>query len=254
MLDWQSSFDPYSRYWFAKHFFSFYKHKNYSYALIFILKKKSSFIKKENDISVNPIINLIFSKKNTQTVVGKTFKNFFSVNLKNSIFHKNKFFISNEKNLYNLNFNHKLKIFKINTKNLHMNLLTNKFLDSIIYKNNNLWNLFDINFLRKEKIYTKLKYSRVPQYDIVSGGVAALFAGFLGFLICEKFGFELLDSGDFYILFMYIVFLSFFCKLILNLFTLKNNNWSVISPRWLILFYKNLILLLISKFFRIFKK
>lgn len=73
--------------------------------------------------------------------------------------------------------------------------------------------LFDINFLRKEKIYTKLKYSRVPQYDIVSGGSAALLAGFLGFLICEKFGFELLDSGDFYFLFMYVVFLSFFFKL-----------------------------------------
>lgn len=69
--------------------------------------------------------------------------------------------------------------------------------------------MFDINFLRKEKIYTKLKYSRVPQYDIVSGGVAALFSGFLGFLICEKFGFELIDSGDFYILFMYLVFLIF---------------------------------------------
>lgn len=73
--------------------------------------------------------------------------------------------------------------------------------------------LFDINFLKKEKIYTKLKYSRVPQYDIVSGGSAALLAGFLGFLICEKFGFELLDSGDFYFLFMYIVFLSFSFKL-----------------------------------------
>jgi hypothetical protein len=57
--------------------------------------------------------------------------------------------------------------------------------------------IFDINFLRKEKIYTKLKYSRVPQYDLVSGGAAAIFAGFLGFLITEKFGLELLDSGDF---------------------------------------------------------
>ena len=41
--------------------------------------------------------------------------------------------------------------------------------------------LFDVNFLRKEHMYTKLKYSRCPQYDIVSGGVAALFAGYLGF-------------------------------------------------------------------------
>ena len=56
-------------------------------------------------------------------------------------------------------------------------------------------------------MYTKLKYSRSPQSDIVSGGVAALFAGFLGFLISEKFGIELVDSGDFYTFFMYIVFL-----------------------------------------------
>lgn len=77
------------------------------------------------------------------------------------------------------------------------------------FKNQTLINLFNINFLKKEKIYTKLKYSRTPQYDIISGGSAALFSGFLGFLICEKFGFELIDSGDFYILFMYIVFLSF---------------------------------------------
>jgi len=65
--------------------------------------------------------------------------------------------------------------------------------------------LFDINFLRKERMYTKLKYSRCPQYDIVSGGVAALLAGFIGFLITEKFGIELVDSGDFYMALMYAV-------------------------------------------------
>jgi hypothetical protein len=68
-------------------------------------------------------------------------------------------------------------------------------------------------------MYTKLKYSRTPQYDIVSGGSAALFAGFLGFLICEKFGFELIDSGDFYFLFMYVVFISFFGRVFLKLMT-----------------------------------
>jgi hypothetical protein len=83
--------------------------------------------------------------------------------------------------------------------------------------------LFDINFLRKERIYTKLKYSRVPQYDIVSGGSAALLAGFLGFLITEKFGFELVDSGDFYFVFMYLVFLFFFIRLFLKI---MNNNKS----------------------------
>ena len=43
---------------------------------------------------------------------------------------------------------------------------------------NTTLNLININFLRKEKLYTKLKYSRSPAYDIVSGGAAALFAGF----------------------------------------------------------------------------
>ena len=72
---------------------------------------------------------------------------------------------------------------------------------------------FNIWFLRKEKCYTKLKYSRTPAFDIISGGVAALFAGFLGFLVCEKFGFELLDSGDFYVLLMYVVLFFFSCRL-----------------------------------------
>ena len=82
------------------------------------------------------------------------------------------------------------------------------------YQNNmsqlNTWfNMVNINFLRKERLYTKLKYSRSPAFDIVSGGAAALLAAFIGFLISEKFGYELVDSGDFYFLFMYIVFLSF---------------------------------------------
>ena len=77
---------------------------------------------------------------------------------------------------------------------------------------NPMWTLFDINFIRKDFLYTKLKYSRSPQHDIVSGGVAALFAGFIGFLISEKFGIELVDSADFYTGFMYVVFLSFAIK------------------------------------------
>jgi len=72
-----------------------------------------------------------------------------------------------------------------------------EFTRSTNFSINKLNALFDINFLRKEKIYTKLKYSRVPQYDAVSGGSAAILAGFLGYLITEKFGLELLDSGDF---------------------------------------------------------
>jgi hypothetical protein len=57
----------------------------------------------------------------------------------------------------------------------------------------------------------------VPQYDIVSGGAAALLAGFLGFLITEKFGFELVDSGDFYFLFMYFVFFFYSLRLFLKI-------------------------------------
>jgi hypothetical protein len=76
--------------------------------------------------------------------------------------------------------------------------------------------VLNINFLKKERLYTKLKYSRSPAYDIVSGGSAALLAAFLGFLITEKYGFELIDSGDFYYFFIYIVFISFSIKLVVS--------------------------------------
>lgn len=122
-----------------------------------------------------------------------------------------------------------------------------------VFKSNNLWNLFDINFLRKEKIYTKLKYSRVPQYDMVSGGAAALFAGFLGFLICEKFGFEMVDSADFYFFFMYVVFLCFFCRLFLKIMDNEKFSWNVLSLKWLFYYYY-LLLSLIINFFKFFFK
>ena len=76
---------------------------------------------------------------------------------------------------------------------------------------------FNLNFLRKERLYTKLKYSRCPQYDIVSGGWAALFAGLIGFLISEKFGIELVDSGDFYNALMYGIFLVFALRPIIRI-------------------------------------
>ena len=116
------------------------------------------------------------------------------------------------------------------------------------FKTSSLWNLFDINFIRKEKIYTKLKYSRVPQYDIVSGGSAALFAGFLGFLICEKFGFELLDSGDFYTAVMYVVFFCFSLRIFLKIFSSSENTWSVLSVRWFFLFYRTVFILITNRF------
>ena len=81
---------------------------------------------------------------------------------------------------------------------------------------------FDLNFLKKEFFFTKLKYSRCPQYDAVSGGFAALFAGFIGFLISEKFGIELVDSGDFYIAFMYALILGFISHLLTRLISTES--------------------------------
>ena len=114
--------------------------------------------------------------------------------------------------------------------------------------------VLDTNFLRKEKIYAKLKYSRSPQYDIVSGGIAAIFSGFLGFLICEKFGLELLDSGDFYTAFMYGVFIVFACRPLVRVINGFNRDktytptYNPLSPQPLIEFYSNLVKLLFKLF------
>lgn len=105
--------------------------------------------------------------------------------------------------------------------------------------NNSAIAAFNVFFLKKEKIYTKLKYSRVPQYDIVSGGIALMLSGFLGFLICEKFGFELIDSGDFYFLFIYIVFVSFFLRILIKLVSFKQSFSSIFSIKLLIVFVNN---------------
>ncbi len=150
------------------------------------------------------------------------------------------------------------KFKKLNIANKKKNLIKfirffykfkNKQNSYVLNSSSNFKN-FDINFLKKEKIYTKLKYSRVPQYDIVSGGVAAIFAGFLGFLICEKFGFELLDSGDFYFIFMYIVFFSFLFRLFFKILNFENTEWYFFSFKWFFLYLE--VLFNLIKFF--FKK
>jgi hypothetical protein len=105
----------------------------------------------------------------------------------------------------------------------------------------------NINFLRKERLYTKLKYSRSPAFDIVSGGAAALLAGFLGFLISEKFGYELVDSGDFYYLFMYLVFLAFSIRPLLTVSDASKGFWDVFSPKRVMSFYISLIQILLKK-------
>lgn len=98
--------------------------------------------------------------------------------------------------------------YKSNTSNFIVHYLN--FINDSYYTYENFTNYYFklVNFvifiLKKEKKYTKLKYSRVPQVDIVSGGVASLLAGLLGFLVTEKVGFELIDSGDFYVLIIYL--------------------------------------------------
>lgn len=76
---------------------------------------------------------------------------------------------------------------------------------------------YNIYFLRKESYYTKLKYSRVPQFDTSSNAVAALLSGFYGYLVCEKFGFELIDSGDFLFIALYLVLFSLIVVAILKI-------------------------------------
>ena len=113
--------------------------------------------------------------------------------------------------------------------------------------------LVNANFLRKERLYTKLKYSRTPGYDIVSGGAAVILAGFLGFLVSEKFGIELADSGDFYYLWMYGVFAAFSIRPLLTIASKTQSITSLLSLRHIIIFYNlviNLVLKLVKNFFK----
>ena len=113
----------------------------------------------------------------------------------------------------------------------------------------NTWfNAVNINFLRKERLYTKLKYSRSPAFDIVSGGAAALLAAFFGFLISEKFGYELVDSGDFYFLFMYLVFISFSIRPLLTVSDAPKGFWHTLSLKRVLAFYVNILQLFLKKF------
>lgn len=110
---------------------------------------------------------------------------------------------------------------------------------------NLMFSAFEVHFLRKEKIYTKLKYSRCPQYDIVSGGFAAIFAGFIGFLISEKFGIELVDSADFYNAFMYIVFLSLAFRALVRVYNTYESDYNPFSLKYLLLFTQDFTSLVI---------
>lgn len=177
-----------------------------------------------------------------------------------------------------LNKNSSFSIFFITTSNLNRRpnllfkkknkyslLLLKKFYTFFLYKklyfyflktdtkpqklnSNRIFSIINIHFIKKERLYTKLKYSRSPAYDIVSGGSAALLAGFIGFLISEKYGFEMVDSGDFYYLFMYIVFLSFSLRPLLISF---NSNFTLkqfLSPKLFFNFYLIFIYFFLYKF------
>lgn len=229
---------------------------------MFFLNQKTPF--KLNNL----FIHKKFLLNNESLFLNKLIKNQLNFTIKYSLSSSIFFLKENEKLFLLKSYTPRLKVNKrvlesknfgnefydfFNTKNKKFNEKLLKYLiknftsgKNLTFTSNLLWNLFDINFLRKERIYTKLKYSRVPQYDIVSGGAAALFAGFLGFLICEKFGFELVDSGDFYFLFMYLVFLFFFIRLFFKIMDANQSTWNPFSLKWLSLFYRNLFIIILN--------
>nr|ASY95724.1 hypothetical protein [Stylonychia lemnae] len=215
----------------------------------------------------------IFFKKNEQKLTSRfqtTQKKFTITYNKNSP----EYFLSENEKKFNLLFcKSKIKVnnkqnfpkniwkkifFNLKTKNKFDLFALTRIFENFKFKNESendrnfsfrhgfISNLFNINFLRKEKIYTKLKYSRVPQYDTVSGAAAALFGGFLGFLISEKFGFELVDSGDFYFLFIYLVFTTFLARLVSKLITYEKEGHFFLSFSHFLLFYKNLSIILLN--------
>jgi len=132
---------------------------------------------------------------------------------------------------------------KQNSINIYNNKIhTKKVKRSIVL------NYININFLRKDFLYTKLKYSRSPAYDIVSGGAAVLFAGFLGFLVSEKFGLELVDSGDFYFLIMYLTFFIFSWRPLLTICEPHKSILTIFNFKYVYKFYVTLLFLfLINK-------
>lgn len=100
---------------------------------------------------------------------------------------------------------------------------------------------FNVNLLRKESLYSKLRYSRTPSFDIVSGGSALLVTSFLGYVICDKCGFELIDSGDFLFLIVYLTAALFAIKTLLKLYTNTSRQWNVLNFRLWFEFYSNFV-------------
>jgi hypothetical protein len=252
MLDfYKPSVSDSSQYWIIKYLFTYVKLGLSFLPLTFYRK----FLIKREDFCKNRLLRnqklytIRYSNYNPSFLFSEDLKNFYKKVFKTKYKVKNRLLYSKHigKEVYDFLSNPKLKFDEKYLKRLIKNF-KNRFNVSI-FRSKILWSFFDINFLKKEKIYTKLKYSRVPQYDIVSGGSAALLAGFLGFLISEKFGFELVDSGDFYFLFMYVVFLSFSLRPFIRIINISENSWNPFSSKWLIVFYQTLVFLF-SKFIK----
>ncbi len=243
----KSSITTTNEYWITKYFTNLHQNNNLSSSFII---RSNHFLNKYKLTSNNLLMN-----QTKYTIFYKPTTNNIYLNSINNNFYNSLFKMKNKKNKYNYFFEN-LNQNKIFDENYLYNFFSNFnfYQNKSFFKSNKTWNLFDMNFIRKEKIYTKLKYSRVPQYDIVSGGVAAIFAGFLGFLISEKFGIELVDSGDFYFLFMYLVFLFFFLRLFLKLMDNEKLSWNVISLKWFFCYYQNIIILFFNSIKYLFNK
>lgn len=212
----------------------------------------------------------------TDLTSSKLLKQAYKFTLKSSFPYSNFHFSDSKKSFFNKTFkpNVKLKRSLKNAQFLHRDVYDylnrsnesfnikfflrtivnyKKFSSPKLYFINKLDKKFNLIFFKKEKIYTKLKYSRVPQYDAVSGGSAAILAGFLGYLITEKFGLELVDSGDFWFFFMYCVFLGFSCQPLLKIILDAPFHWSVMSYKWGFFFYTSILNLLFKSFMAIVK-
>ena len=261
---------------FPNHIILDFNHELISYSNYYWIFKYLTFFKKNKSSVTAPFYRSFFYKKSKKINLPTKLKNFKKFTLKFN-------FVTDADNLSQTQLNIFKKFIKPRIKIKNRNIFIDNFINNLyrvlnkndskidnlylqfleknkpvykvlIWKNNKLFNIFNINFLKKEKIYTKLKYSRTPAYDIVSGGFAALFAAFLGFIITEKFGFELVDSGDFYFLFMYAVFLCFFLKLFLKLFSLDEFFYNPISYKFFLKFYRTIFYLpikFIKKYYRV---
>ena len=107
-------------------------------------------------------------------------------------------------------------------------------------------------YYKKERYYTKLKYSRVPQFDVTSGAIASLMGALLGFMITEKFGLELLDSGDFFFVFIYILFMISIIRLYWRMVNLSDSKYYIFSPMY-VYNYFNSIFFIINNYWKVLK-